>query len=175
MKADTSRRLLGIAFLIISGFVVLLLAAYGFETLIQSFAELALILVGALVTIGLQLLFSKKSTIERNPQFYWTDVQLIRSVITDKVAELPDLSYLNIHYSKRKDGPDNPHRPYYVENVKTNKAYWVRPELRVLARRGIIQGVPHDNENELVEYLKTKGIELVKGGRYSLKGELDVP
>jgi len=175
MVKDVSERAIGIILFVMSTLIILLLAAWGIEPLVQSVVQLALILVGALVTIGIQMVFGKKSTIEKNVQFYWTDVHLIKSVIIDKVTDLPDLTYLNIHYSRRNDTANNPHRPYYVVNSKdknNKKAYWVRPELRVLQIRGIIEANAYYDKETLLEHFKKQGIEIVEGGRYSQKGEL---
>jgi hypothetical protein len=169
MDKDT---LQGISYLAISVLIIAFLVAWGVQALIEAAVELSFILVGALIVLGGQLLFSKRSTLEKNMQFYWTDAQLIRSVVMKNVPELPNFNYLNIHYSRRNDTADNPHRPFYIVNSNTKKAYWVRPELRVLAKRGIIDGNAHEDEQKLNEFLENGGIELVDKGRYSQLGEL---
>ena len=171
MEKDTLKKSFGIALIVIAVLIVLLLVAFGLEALVQAIAELALIAVGILATLGLQLLFSKKSTLENEPCFYSTDVQLIRSAITTEISDLPNLSYLNIHYSRNVDTADNPHRPYFIVNKRTKKAYWVRPELRILNKRGIIESNAHDGKKALYEHLNKNGISKVE--EYSQSGDLE--
>lgn len=167
MEKDT---ILGFALLAISGLIALVLVAYQLQTLIQAIAEIALIVVGSTATLGAKLLFSEKSTLEKNPYFNLMDAQLIRRVITNKIQELPDLSYLTIHYSRVKDNAKSHHRPYYVVNNRTKKAYWVREELVVLNSRAIIQSNGHDGKEDLELHLSNNNVDLVR--RYSELGEL---
>lgn len=164
MEKGNLKKLVGILLLVIAILIILLLVGLQFQTLIEASAELALIAVGATVTAGLKLLFfSQKSRLERSAMFHWTDFQLIQSAISKKVvSNIPDLSYLNIRYSRRKDTADNPHIPYFVINTKTKKAYWVRTELLVLNKRNIIPSNTHKNEAELRKYLKDNKIDLTE-------------
>ena len=163
MEKNTLEKYLGFSLLLISVLIILILVGMGFQTMAEAYAELAFIAVGALASIGLKLLFfSRKSTLEESPMFQWSDVKLIRSAITTAIPDIPDFSYLTIHYSKRDDTADNPHLPYYVVNSKTKKAYWVRQELLVLNRRLIINSNTHDGIDRLKKYLADNDIELIQ-------------
>jgi hypothetical protein len=172
MEKDTILKLVGILLIAISVLIVALLVVLQFQTLNEACAELALIFVGSIAAIGLKLLvFPEKSILEKSPMLQWTDVHLIKSArISDEVSDIPNLSHLNIHYSRRGDTADKPHGHYYVANIRTKKAYWVRPELLVLNRRLIIHSNTHKNETELRKYFEKIGIEIVE--RNSDYGEL---
>ena len=156
---------IGILLLVISILIILLLVGLNLQTFIEASAELALIAVGTIATLGLKFLFfPQKSVLEKSPMFHWTDFQLIQSAISkEAVSKIPDLSHLNIRYSRRKDTADKkPHSPYFIINTKTEKAYWVQTELLVLNKRNIIKSNTHENEAELRKYLKDNKITLIE-------------
>jgi|OpeIllAssembly_1097287.scaffolds.fasta_scaffold501542_1 hypothetical protein len=161
---------IGLLLLVVSALVFMILLAYQLQTLIESIAEILLIAIGATATLGLQKLFSPKSTLEKNPYYDSTDVELIKKVITNKIQEIPDFSYLVIHYSRKKDNAKNHNAPYYIVNYKTKKAYWVREELIILNSRAIVHSNGHDSKEELMKYLSDRDIELI--AEYSKLGDL---
>jgi len=165
MEKENLERLVGILLLAVSVLIIGLLVGLQFQTFTEAAAELSFITVGAIATVGVKfLVFAKKSTLEKSPMFNWTDYQLIQSAIgREVVSSLPDLSYLDIRYSRLKDTADNHHRPYFVINTKTKKAFWVQTELLVLNKRNIIHSNTHESEAELRKYLKNQDITLVEG------------
>jgi hypothetical protein len=163
MEKDELERYSGILLLVLSTFIIVFLVVLQYQTVFEAGAELAFIAVGTLATVGLKLLFfPEKSQLEKSALYYWTDAQLIKSAIgKDMTPDTADLSYLNIHYSKKGDSADKPHVPYYVVNNKTMKAYWVKTELLVLNKRSIIHANTHHDERNLKNYLKENKIYLV--------------
>jgi hypothetical protein len=75
----------------------------------------------------------------------------------------PSLLHLTIHYSRRSDTADHPTRPYYIVNANAKSAFWVPDYMNAAARQGRIQGVRHDGENTLREYLRKEKISPSEG------------
>ena len=162
MERDELEKLTGILLLAVSILVIMLLVGLAYQTLAEASVELAFIFVGAVATYGVKFLFfPQKSVLEKTLKFNWTDVQLMRSAVSKDVPDMPDLSYLNIHYSRRSDTADNPHIPYYIVNTKTKKAYWVSTELLILNKRSIIHSNTHKNKTDLEKYLEDNDIRLI--------------
>jgi len=69
-------------------------------------------------------------------------------------------NHLTVHYSRRDDSPDTaqPSRPRYVENSKTNEAYWISDLLEPYVKHHNIGWTTHESEKKLKEYFRKQGI-----------------
>jgi len=142
-------RSLGAFCLIGVGTLALILNSMGLQTLIQSAVYIILLGIGALATLGTQLIiwpqrFSGKTS----------DAEL-----TVKGVDI-SLSHLTIHYPNRKDEhAKEPHLPYYVVNKNTKQAYSVRGELRELQLRDLIDVMTHPSKKTMLRRFHDDGIK----------------
>lgn len=73
--------------------------------------------------------------------------------------------HLTVHYSqKRADGEkltiDNAHRPYWIVNIRNRRGFAVPLHVKPLVRHNIIEGMTHEGEQALNDWLERNKITI---------------
>jgi hypothetical protein len=147
-------RILGVAILIIIFFMMLVLDAYGVMKIMESIANLLLIVIGVLLTIAFELIVF--------PQKFVGKLEKTETV-EKEVPKLidPRFVHLTIHYSQRTDTPDtlHPARPRLIVYYEKKRYYWVPTWLEPYIKQHKLNWHSHDGEKALRTWLKLEKIE----------------